>query len=138
VSDHSESEPLSPADEARLARAIGRLEDELYRAVLRRVVRTILIGTTIVVASITLVGWLSWSALRRNLVEGALSTLQTDDSLRSDMLVGLGIDTAGYARLVEMLAGSGSTDLDMAELERMLESLLGDSAASSVRAVPRR
>jgi hypothetical protein len=127
------NEPLTPAEEERLARALLRIEDQLYRAVLRRVAGTILIVTAVLVGSIALVGWLSWSSLRKRLVEDAVSTFQTDDSLRSDLLAGLGIDTAGYARLLEMLeqvetlgTGAVGTDREMAELQRMLESMLGE------------
>ena len=127
--------PLSPAEEALDATELRRIEDRLYRAVLRRVAVTLLVAGALTVGGIALIGWLSWSALRRRIVHDAVSTLQTDDSLRSDVLAGLGIDTTGYARLVEMLGqleaggtGAFATERDMAELQKMLESLLGEPA----------
>jgi hypothetical protein len=142
-------EPIGADDEARLAPALRRIEDELYRAVLRRVARTLLIAATAFVGVVALLGWLSWSALSRLLVQDAVATLQTDDSLRSDLIAGLGIDTTGYGRLLELLGdaratgGSGLpagavTDAQMAELQRMLEALLGEASTGPARPVPRR
>src|SRR5688572_4031504 len=115
------------------AEARRRIEDELYRVVLARVLRTMLIASALVVGSIVLVGWLSWSALRRRLAESAVATLQADDSLRSELWAGLGIDTAAYARLLESMRelegltrGAGERSAGNAELERMLEALLGE------------
>ena len=141
-------DPLTPEDEARLARMVRRIEDDLYRAVLRRVARTLSIGALVAAGVVVLLGWLSWSALSRLLVQDAVATLQTDDSLRSDVLAGLGIDTTGYARLLELLGdtrmrgGMGvpagaMTDAQIADLQRMLEALLGE-APTPGRTVPRR
>ena len=123
-------------EEEHLARAIRRIEDELYRRVLRRVAATLMVAGVLLTASIALVGWLTWSALRRSLYEGAVTTLQADDSLRASLLTGLGLDTAGYADLIERLsrvetAGNGpvATQADVAELQRMLETLLGEPVA---------
>jgi hypothetical protein len=142
-------DPLTPEDEARLARLVRRIEDDLVRAVLRRVARTLAIGALVAVGVVVLLGWLSWSALSRLLVQDAVATLQTDDSLRSDVLAGLGIDTTGYARMLELLGDTRTqgglgvpdgamTDAQIAELQRMLEALLGEPSTTPARPVPRR
>ena len=139
-------ERLTPAEEERVARAIRRIEDDLYRAVLARVAKTILIVAAVALGSLALIGWLSWSKLRTVLVEDALAGLQTDDSLRSDFIARLGIDTTGYARLLEMLGGiearggaNPAGGADLAALQRMLDSLMGEpqEPSSGNRRAPR-
>ena len=117
---------------------LKRIEDALYRAVLKRVLRDVAIGVGALIAVVVLVAWLSWSVLQRRLVTDAVTLVQSDTTLRSGLLSGLDLDSATFGRLLDSLealavdrAGASGGATNDADLRRMLDQLVGGADPSA-------
>lgn len=131
--------PATPAAAPELPpEQLKRIEDALYRAVLGRVLRAVAIGALLALGVVALAGWLSWSLIRREVIGDAVAELQLDPGFRSDLLAGLGLDSAGLTQLLDSLqtvalerAGGLGPGTDETELRRLLEQMMGGDTTST-------